>query len=83
VLTCPRCGGDVAEDDARCEQCGHVLAVSPAPAGVPPAKAPGVRRLIAGLGCGMLALMLALIAIVVLFGLLVGGLVGAAPGAWV
>ncbi len=74
--SCPRCGGELAVGETRCEQCGHVLAASapsPAVSPVPPA-----RRLIAGLGCGMLAVMLALISIVVLFRLLLGGLLGAA-----
>jgi uncharacterized membrane protein YvbJ len=83
VLTCPRCGGELEEGDTRCEQCGHVLAVSPAGEAAAPAEAPGARRLMAGLGCGMLVWRFALIAIVALFGLLLGGLVGAAPGAWV
>lgn len=73
--TCPRCGGELAGGEARCEQCGHLLAVA-APG--PPSPLPRGRSLIAGLGCGMLAVMLALFSIVVLFGLLLGGLLGAA-----
>jgi hypothetical protein len=77
VLTCARCGGDLPEGAARCEHCGHAVAPEPAgPPGAPVAEASG-RKLIAGLGCGMLAVMLALMFIVVLFGLLLGGLVGA------
>jgi len=76
VLTCARCGGDLPEGAARCEDCGH--AVAPAPAGPPgESVAASGRKLIAGLGCGMLAVMLAVMSIVVLFGLLLGGLVGA------
>ena len=76
MSSCPRCGGELAGGETRCEQCGHVLAApAPSPAALP---VPPARRLIAGLGCGMLAVMLALISIVVLFGLLLGGLLGAA-----
>ena len=74
--TCARCGGDLPEGAARCEDCGHVLADRPGP-DASSTEAPSSRKLIAGLGCGMLAVMLALVSIVVLFGLLMGGLVGA------
>lgn len=77
MLTCPRCGGDLPEGAARCEHCGHVLAADPPGKDAPAAAAPTGRKLIAGLGCGMLAVMLALISIVALFGLLLGGLLGA------
>ena len=75
--TCPRCGGEVAEEASRCEHCGHRLtaAVDPGP---PAAPAPGARGLIAGIGCGMLTVMLVLISIIVVFGALLGGLIGAA-----
>ncbi|HVR70129.1 MAG TPA: hypothetical protein VMT87_04720, partial [Vicinamibacteria bacterium] len=77
VGTCPRCGGELAADQTTCDQCGHAPdRAAPGPAVPPPA--PGGGRLIASLGCGMLAVMLALISIVVLFGLLLGGLLGAA-----
>lgn len=70
--TCPRCGGDLPAGATRCEECGHVLASAAPPA------APSARRLITGLGCGILAVMLALLSIVALFGLLAGGLLGSA-----
>jgi hypothetical protein len=54
-----------------------VLAVAPAAAGAL-ADPPGAPRLVAGLGCGMLAVMLALISLVALFGLVMGGLLGTA-----
>ena len=77
MATCVRCGGELAADETRCDQCGHAPArAAPGPAVPPPA--PGGGRLIAGLGCGMLAVMLVLISIAVLFGLLLGGLLGAA-----
>jgi len=76
VLTCARCGGDLPEGAARCEDCGHAVAPEPASPGAS-AAGPSGRKLIAGLGCGMLAVMLALISIVALFGLLLGGLLGA------
>jgi len=75
-VTCPRCGGEVAEGTAQCEHCGHRL-VSAAPA-PPPAAASGARHVIAGVGCGMLTVILVLISIVVVFGVLLGGLIGAA-----
>ena len=75
--TCARCGGDLPEGAARCEECGHELAAGlPAP-GASTTEVPSGRRLIAGLGCGMLTVMLAVISIVVLLGMLLGGLLGA------
>lgn len=76
--TCARCGGDLPEGAARCEDCGHELAAGPPGPGAFATEVPSGRKLIAGLGCGMLAVMLALISIVALFGLLLGGLLGAA-----
>jgi uncharacterized membrane protein YvbJ len=74
--TCPRCGGDLTEGAARCEQCGHLLAAG---AGSPaPTAAPAAPKLIAGVGCWMVTVMLLLISIVVVFGLLLAGLLGAA-----
>ena len=73
--TCPRCGGELAEGAARCENCGHLLA---APAAPEPAAFPGAPKVIAGVGCGVLTVMLVLISIVAVLGALLGGLVGAA-----
>ena len=76
--TCARCGGDLPpEGVARCEHCGHVLAGPPGK-DASTSEVPSGPKLIAGLGCGMLAVMLALISIVALVWLLLGGLVGAA-----
>ena len=80
--TCPRCGGLLLPGAARCEECGHVLDATVGPSGeatsAPAAAPPGARRLIAGLGCGILMVMVALLSIIALFGLLMGGLLGAA-----
>ena len=78
--TCPRCGGDVAEGDVRCEHCGHALAAAAAPPPASTSAAPEGARRIAGVGCGLLTVMLILIAIVAVFGALLGGLLGAAGG---
>lgn len=80
VPTCPRCGGELSTGATRCEECGHALDAAGAPSAeaTSAAAAPGARRLIAGLGCGILAVMLVLLTIVALFGLLMGGLLGAA-----
>ena len=78
MQSCPRCGAELEADAGHCEECGHRLAF---PGGVAPAgpiRAPGAPRLIAGLGCGMLAVMLALVSLVALFGLIMGGLLGVA-----
>ena len=75
MATCPRCGGEVVAEDGLCEHCGHRLSgVSP----VTTEAAPPGRKLIAGIGCGMLTVMLILISIFVVFGALLGGLLGAA-----
>ena len=75
MATCPRCGGEVAGGADRCEHCGHRLtADAPAPA----AGAPAPRKLIAGIGCGLVTVMLILISLFVVFGALLGGLLGAA-----
>jgi hypothetical protein len=80
VTTCPRCGGELPAGATRCEECGHALVAAgpPSAEATPAAAVPGARRLIAGLGCGILAVMLVLLSIVVLFGLLLGGLLGSA-----
>ena len=75
--TCPRCGGDVAEGDDRCEHCGHALAAAP-PEPASAWAAPAGARRIAGVGCGLLTVMLILVSIVAVLGALLGGLLGAA-----